>query len=371
MEGLAPLLEDEDPRILALEALVEEQQARIAQLEAAEEEVRQLQELVEAQESALNDQRQIMANQSTLVDELNGQLQSVLSGGQAEAELEEIIQEQREKIAQLTATAQTSSRSGNATGAGSEEDMQQLHALIEAQETALNDQRQIIESQSGLIDELNSHVQSGLGEQSDIGNSSPGAAPQPSAPPPGGYGAAPQVPPPGGRPPPPAAAAAASASRHSGVGARRRIGDPASPPPIVPVRGGSSAGMSAASAGKLQKRSQVHQKSVLRDVSPCGGMRPEGNAHSAPSTMGELPRPQPNSASILASRVGGSISAGTSGTPRARSSTGQLSSRAQSPRHERASSPHVRETRRMQSGTMPRRAGGPTPPALPLLRQEA
>mmetsp|Transcript_44416 Transcript_44416/g.96544 ORF Transcript_44416/g.96544 Transcript_44416/m.96544 type:complete len:238 (-) Transcript_44416:129-842(-) len=62
-------------------------------------------------------------------------------------ELEAVVKVQRERIAEL------------------EDELQELRAITSAQENVLTDQRRIIETQSGLIDDLNEHMQRQLSEQ--------------------------------------------------------------------------------------------------------------------------------------------------------------------------------------------------------------
>mmetsp|Transcript_74660 Transcript_74660/g.218837 ORF Transcript_74660/g.218837 Transcript_74660/m.218837 type:complete len:333 (+) Transcript_74660:70-1068(+) len=320
-----------------LEALVAQQRERIAQLEALVEggqggatceDCRQLHAIVEAQEVALNEQRQILESQSGVIDELSRQLQAQLQARQAEADLEALVEEQRGRISQLEAAAGRQPAAAAPGGAQSQEVLQ-LHALIEAQETAMDEQRQVIANQSSLIDELNGYVQSHLcgeaatpraGNLSDI----PECAKARGAAGPGPAG-------PGG------AAPIAAAAR---TAPRRKPNDAGSPPP--PVARSQGAGLSRRS---------------LREQ------------HLAQQREKDPPRPRPNS--VLGGRPpGGSAGSSANGsTPRARSTTAdRLNSRCSSPQPARGSSP--RGPVRQQSG-IPRRAGGPVPPSLPLLRQEA
>lgn len=346
-------LEQRDDLITQLEALVEDQRAEIVRLRALAEggagtELQELHAIVEAQEAALQDQRQVMESQSSLVDELNRQLQAQTASLRHEEELEGLLEQQRTRIAQLEALVETQ---GAPSGDGSspQEELQHLRAIIEAQESALNDQRQVITSQSSLIDELSSNVQLQM-----AGRQREPATPRP----------APHLEDPGWNGADGAAAAAVPGSTAgplaatSRCGARRRPMDGASPPPAAAVRGGGAAA--------LARRS--HREQHLTQQKAFGG-----HQHSQ-SLRAELPRPRPNS--VLGGRTGlgangtcgGSGASG--GTPRARSTTAErLTSRAGSPRAAaRGSSPRAGLR---QQGTVPRRAGGPVPPALPLLRQEA
>eukprot|EP00928_Gymnodinium_smaydae_P091108 TRINITY_DN74811_c0_g1_i1.p1 TRINITY_DN74811_c0_g1~~TRINITY_DN74811_c0_g1_i1.p1 ORF type:complete len:205 (+),score=27.31 TRINITY_DN74811_c0_g1_i1:36-650(+) len=85
--------EQRDARIAELEALIEDQRRKICTLEGEtiphlEAEVCELRSIVDAQEEALNDQREIISNQSSLLDELNMHLQDSSSGLHAGVEQE-------------------------------------------------------------------------------------------------------------------------------------------------------------------------------------------------------------------------------------------------------------------------------------------
>mmetsp|Transcript_48960 Transcript_48960/g.151167 ORF Transcript_48960/g.151167 Transcript_48960/m.151167 type:complete len:326 (-) Transcript_48960:245-1222(-) len=222
-------LEQRDDLITQLEALVEDQRAEIVRLRALAEggagtELQELHAIVEAQEAALQDQRQVMESQSSLVDELNRQLQAQTASLRHEEELEGLLEQQRTRIAQLEALVETQ---GAPSGDGSspQEELQHLRAIIEAQESALNDQRQVITSQSSLIDELSSNVQLQM-----AGRQREPATPRP----------APHLEDPGWNGADGAAAAAVPGSTAgplaatSRCGARRRPMDGASPPAFAP-----------------------------------------------------------------------------------------------------------------------------------------
>lgn len=140
---------------------------RLAELEAlvevGPEDHMQLLAIIEAQEAALNEQRQILDNQSGVVDELNRQLQASLKARRADQDLEAVVEQQRERIKELETELQESSKCLGPGSGGGGDDVEQLRALVEAQESIINDQRQVVESQSALIDELGSFVQSHCG----------------------------------------------------------------------------------------------------------------------------------------------------------------------------------------------------------------
>jgi len=338
-------LRKRDQRISELEATVAQQLAKIAELESLAEcpsgrgeELEQLQAIIEAQEAALGEQRQIMESQSGLVDELNRQLQVQIATQQHEGQLETLVDQQRERISQLEAevAVQRGGSPGRAKG-GQPEEVQKLLAIIEAQESALQDQQQVIASQSSLINDLNEHVNSrGSTRHREPVTPRSAAAEEhlhatvPGAGPPAGARGVP----------------------------RRRPNDAASPPapyreraPAGPMRGAGSSSFS----GALTRRTQLAQQKALGSAA---------GHHQQAQVRADLPRPRPNS--VLGGRTG---SGGSGGTPRARSTTiERQSSRGSSPPPVRGSSPHAAPR---QPAMMPRRAGGPVPPALPLLRQEA
>mmetsp|Transcript_137466 Transcript_137466/g.383360 ORF Transcript_137466/g.383360 Transcript_137466/m.383360 type:complete len:345 (-) Transcript_137466:155-1189(-) len=344
MAMTTPEPDERDKQIAELEALVAQQRERMAQLEALaeaeREDARQLHELLEAQEAALNEQRQVVESQSGLVDELHRQLQAQLCGRQREAELEALAEQQGAQIARLEAEGRRRTAEG---GEDPGDEAQQLRAIVEAQEAALDDQRQIIASQSSLIDELNGHVQAHIsGHQYESSTPRLGSLVDiPECTEMRGDGG------PVAGPPAPGATSARSSQR-------RRPAE-ASPPPAAPAR---------SHATGLARRSHREQHLAQQKAFSMGS----GHLHQQGAR--ELPRPRPNS--VLGGRsLGGSggSSSGSGGTPRARSTTTErLSSRGSSPQPVRGSSPHA--SSRQQPG-MPRRAGGPVPPTLPLLRQEA
>lgn len=75
---------------------------------------------------------------------------------QSVAELFAIVDSQRKQIEELEKG--TGVKSLQELLSSSEEEVEQLKAIIEAQEEALNDQREIIANQASLIDELGSHL---------------------------------------------------------------------------------------------------------------------------------------------------------------------------------------------------------------------
>lgn len=350
-------LQRRDQRISQLEAVVAEQLAKIAELESlagsptgsgsAREEVEQLQAIIEAQEAALNEQRQIMESQGGLVDELNRQLQSQISNQKISEQAEVLLEEQRVRIGQLeaeVAALKRGSSGGSRSGGLQEEEKYKLMAIIEAQESALSDQRQVIASQSSLIDELGEHMQPRLSNRQRE-PATPRSSTAEEPPTATGSGASA----PGGAVGPSAGARGA---------ARRRPNDAASPPAPnrdrAPV--GSMRGASNSFSGALTRR--THQLTQQKVLGAAAG------PHQQPQVRTDLPRPRPNS--VLGGRTG---SGGSGGTPRARSTTiERQSSRGSSPPPVRGSSPSGAPR---QPTMMPRRAGGPVPPALPLLRQEA
>lgn len=370
-------LEQRNQRIAELEELLAERDATIAELEAAGaggdggDEVLQLQALVEAQESALQEQREIIGSQSTLVDDLNRQLQAQISGQQHEDELEELVAQQRERIRQLEATA----AAGGTVGVSGDE-VEELRALVEAQESALHEQRQVISNQSSLIDDLNEQLQAQMqcpvlqspcasptrlaldeipehtptvvASRRGSGRESSSCGDRPIA---VAGGAAAAGPPTGG-----------SLGKERGpVGPRRRPNDAPPPPPdgrsTVANRSGATAAHRGSSGGHS---GGVSARRLHRDQ------------HHQPVSQKDLPRPRPNS--VLGGRApsGGHapsvVTAATCGTPRARSTTDRQSYRASSPGCGRGVSPHAM---RQHAGAIPRKNSGPAYSALPLLRQEA
>lgn len=366
--GMEEEFKERDRHVAELEALLEQKDEQIALLEEAlaagshaQEEVQQLQALVEAQESALNDQREIMESQSTLVDELNRQLQSQISGHQREAELEELVGKQRERIAQLEAAGR--GVAANSAVDASREEIEQLQAIVEAQESALNDQRLVMASQSTLIDELNVRVQAQMMSQQyelitprlaldEIPEYTPSCGPVGGGDRPIALG--------GG------AAGGSCGSLSARVSHRRRPAEGASPLAVAMRPSGHSGGL-----GRRSHREQhfAQQKALSSAAGQALGSVAGQLREQTQTSRAELPRPRPNS--VLGSRSApaatGGASAGGASTPRARSSTAERGYRTSSPSG-RGPSPHA--ALRQHPG-MPRRAGGPVPPSLPLLRQEA
>jgi len=316
-----------------------EQQERIAHLDGDQpqagdndvDEILQLRAIIEAQDAAMEEQRRLLESHGSLVDELNRQLQAQLSGKQREEELEALVELQLKHIAHLEASAESGHRD---VGGNSSDEVQELHAIIEAQEEALNDQRQVIQTQSSLIDELNSHIQSQIsGQQRGAGLHSCALAIIPEADP--------------SEPPMPSTPLICGTRQAAAVcdAPRRRAAEVAAPLTVVGARslGGS--------------RSQRAQQLVQHKA--CASTRLQQG-------LCDLPRPRPNS--VLGGRAPGGHN-GNRGTPRARSTTmDRLTSRGGSPPPMRSSSPRAAPR---QEGRMPRRTGGPLPPSLPLLRQEA
>mmetsp|Transcript_115327 Transcript_115327/g.229860 ORF Transcript_115327/g.229860 Transcript_115327/m.229860 type:complete len:382 (-) Transcript_115327:155-1300(-) len=377
-------LEQCNRRIAELEELLAERDATIEELEAAgagsngDDEVLQLQALVEAQENALEDQRELIGSQSTLVDDLNRQLQALISGQQREAELEELVAQQRERIRQLEAAAEEVATTAEGTPGAPGDEVVELRALVEAQESALHEQREVISNQSALIDDLNQQLQAQM-LRSDL--QSPIQSPTRLA-----LDEIPEHTPAvldlrrgsgresGDRPIAVAGGAAAgppaggSLGKERGpAGPRRRPNDAPPPPPSTHDTYGRStvANRSGATA--------AHRGSSGGHSGGVSARRLHRDQHHQPVSQKDLPRPRPNS--VLGGRAssGGNApsvapSAAMCGTPRARSTTDRSSIRANSPGCGRGVSPHAM---RQHAGAIPRKHSGPAYSALPLLRQEA
>lgn len=275
------------------------------------------------------------------------------------AELEAMVEHQNAIIERLEAQ-------------NSGDDLQELQAIIEAQEAALNDQRSVIASQSALIDELNGHLQEQLAAaRAGVGSAGSGASP-------------------GG---------ASAADGHGGT-------------PITPAasevqrrRSGASSNSSGAATARVGGGVSVR---TLRDHQP--------SLHkAAQQSPRELPRPRPNSAfgtqGPAAAPGGYHSAAGTAGgacgscrehpggynrapapcgtAQRARSCTdarllpGPNGAPPPAPVPAPAAPPVPSASsggrgpsprgvpRGQQAAPVPRRVGGAVPHSLPLLRQEA
>lgn len=377
-------LEQRNQRIAELEELLAKRDATILELEAAGaggnegNEVLQLEALVEAQESALQEQREIIGSQSTLVDDLNGQLQAQISAQQHEAELKELVAQQRERIRQLEPKVGEAATVGGGTPGVSGDEVDELRALVEAQESALHEQRHVISNQSALIDDLNEQLQAqmhhpdpqspiqspaclALGEISEhtpaVLDARRGSGRESGDRPIAVAGGAAAGPPAGG-----------SLGKERGpAGPRRRPNNVPPPPPSAHDTYGRStvanrSGATAAHRGSSGGHSGgVSARCVHRDQ------------HHQPVSQKGLPRPRPNS--VLGGRAasGGNVpsvapSAAMCGTPRARSTTDRPRVRAISPGCGRGVSPHAM---RQHAGTIPRKSSGPAYSTMPLLRQEA
>lgn len=284
------------------------------------------------------------------------------------AELEALVAQQRAQIEELQLGQQDGGEMQSLR-----EEVEMLKSIVEAQEEALTDQKGIISSQSGLIDELSGQGSSSRAtplkgvEEAPL---SPGSGGSPSRASTGhsggradGYAAS-----------GPRASGGPTGQRSSRVGggppggARpsgdvARVGGPdrgvrrAGAPPAAAAR--TTPGGSQGSQNARSQREQLLAQKLLNRVGTS-------STQSVEHTRGEARAPRPNSA------LGRN-----STTPRSRSlnadgrSTGgsQTSTRGPSP----SRSPDSANGYQPSAGTgVPtRKVGGPLPPALPLLRQEA
>mmetsp|Transcript_41150 Transcript_41150/g.104757 ORF Transcript_41150/g.104757 Transcript_41150/m.104757 type:complete len:260 (-) Transcript_41150:87-866(-) len=248
------------------------------------------------------------------------------------AELEALVLEQQAEIERLSSDTAA-------------EEVEELRSILEAQEASLEEQKEVISSQSALIDDLNSHLQTLLAAPAP----SEPSRPEPSRP----------------EPPRPSAGPSAQAGAVGGRAARPSLG------------GGAGSGEApAAYAEDPRRRRPVGGPPVaMRGVSGGPASARTLREHPAMQKMvaqqspgAEMPRPRPNSA------LGQS-------TPRSRSCTESRlladcgsaavdggrrgSTRNQSPATMTAAAT------RGNTGYAPRKVGGACPPSLPLLRQEA
>mmetsp|Transcript_78897 Transcript_78897/g.150136 ORF Transcript_78897/g.150136 Transcript_78897/m.150136 type:complete len:302 (+) Transcript_78897:118-1023(+) len=283
------------------------------------------------------------------------------------AQLEMLVVEQESKIRRLEAT-----HGGGGGGNADElqEEVQQLRAIVEAQEEAIREQGSIIATQSGLLDELNGH----LSRQTDAPSSAPIAespleeedddddvvvTPTSSAPP---------APVAGSR------AAGGSASMSSLRVPPSAAGSHAQG---AGMRGSRTSAAGSEPSGGRRRREGVGGMGQ-RQAATHPGTHPTGNAASmlhnardhreqllaqkllkrhgnSSTTAVEHPRaPRPNSA----------LGRGSGATPRARSWTERSGNN-----HYSARGPSP--TRGTEAQLHSKKSGGPLPPALPLLRQEA
>lgn len=281
------MAEERDLRIQELETLVAQQRAIIEELELAQsasdlqslkEEVEQLRAIIEAQEEALADQKGIIANQSSLLDELSGQLTRATA-------MPACIEEEEDEV---PSPCDTGSRASNGPSS--------VPASMRASHHAASGQR----------------------------GSRPTGGPTRAGGPPGATDVA-----------------------RAGID-RRRAGAP-------------SAAVSRNTGGHSAQRSQREQLLAQKLLNRVGT--------SSAASVEHVRAPRPNSAGL-----------GRNGTtPRARSlnatpdrgSSGgsQHSARGPSP----SCSPDAAQGYHASSGmgVPSRKSGGPLPPALPLLRQEA
>lgn len=289
------------------------------------------------------------------------------------AQLESMVVEQQEKIEQLQA-----SLGAGENGDSLQDEVVQLRAIVEAQEEALADQRSIIASQSGLLDELNNHLQlqssSAISENAieeddeavvtPTGSSAGAAAGSRSA----GSTATASVSTAGGsasmsslRATPSGAGGAPASAQGAGPRVSRTSGTGSEPGPrrrreglgqrqAATHPGGSSTGRGN-NADRLNN-ARSHREQLLAQKL----LSRQGNSST---TAVEHPRaPRPNSA----------LGRGSGATPRARSWTER--SGASGTTHS-ARGPSPTRGTEASGGLHARKSGGPLPPALPLLRQEA
>lgn len=263
------------------------------------------------------------------------------------------------------------------------EEVEQLHAIIEAQEEALSDQKSIIASQSSLLDELSgqltrstalSILPTSVEEEEDL-------PPSPSSTSLSGTGSRASTGP------------SSATGHHAASGPRPRQSG-------VPVSGRPGAGHSGVDVGRggvPQRRAGAPPAAVTRsNGATSGAARSIGG--STPSTQNSRSQREQLLAQKLLNRVGTSSAASVEhpraprpnsnygrqetfarngATPRARSlnatpdrgSSGGSSARGPSPTR----SPDVSQGYHPSASMGPpsRKLGGPLPPALPLLRQEA
>mmetsp|Transcript_79364 Transcript_79364/g.220837 ORF Transcript_79364/g.220837 Transcript_79364/m.220837 type:complete len:307 (+) Transcript_79364:80-1000(+) len=269
------------------------------------------------------------------------------------AELEATVAHQRARIEKLEGSPSGPIR-GSAVDTGEGGEIDELRAIVEAQEAALNDQRRIIESQGGLLEELNAALQAQFASHAE----------QPST-----LDAMDES------PPTPSGRGAPSSSRQGGqVPMPLRSGAPG----IASVPGVANSGMLQQQQQPLSARGRREQVSVR--LSQHQQRLQQGHRT-------EVPRPRPNSmcrsetalAPVLPRGSGGGHQSRSAPTPGISAISQETTPRSHGDRRRgsgSASNPNGRrspmDAHGRAGGAGLRKDGGSSlPPALPLLRQEA
>jgi len=284
------------------------------------------------------------------------------------AELEALVERQRDEIELLRAKVE---------GGSSGEELHELRLIVEAQEAALRDQRNIIDSQSGLIDELNTHVQQQVARarEAEEAECEENAAVAPAAVDrassgTGAAGAVPAVSSGPGYPQQMTGAVSGAAGARGAPGPRRRPDAAQAPRQDPGPRRRQEAGQAPAPGGPAAGRGAVTARTHRESQHQLAAQQKLQQQVQSPRA--ELPRPRPNSA--LGERGGSG-----GGAPRARSWTAVRQGSSGGVQSARGPSPHSGAPgATVASAGMPNKgrpgiatSNGTLPPALPLLRQGA
>mmetsp|Transcript_44952 Transcript_44952/g.106747 ORF Transcript_44952/g.106747 Transcript_44952/m.106747 type:complete len:299 (+) Transcript_44952:95-991(+) len=293
-----------------------------------EAQLMELKDMLEAQELKIEQLQQLNEELQRQRDRAFGKI----------ADLEEQLQAAA-SAAVSAAPAKGVTACGNGAQVDPEEEVFQLRAIVEAQEAALVEQRQIIDSQSALISDLSVHLQPQLQQQAAPLASSRSATPS--------------------RGPMPVEAeqpilsSNAAAGRGPGRGAGQVNAAAGRNVPSVTRTGG---------AAVAQRSPRIEQQLLAQKrIARAGGAESQAQRPRA-----ELPRPRPNSA--FRNREGGVARSRSLTTDKdERGSTGgSTGESAHTPAGSRHSPSTTALPRKVASGDR-----GMLPPSLPLLRQEA